>query len=145
MVGWHQLGPRKNLTSCPGLVDHYNKYPASVRFSIDASPSERVKLISRFARNSTDRSWVYRIVTTFFILLSEFGQAAKRSCRNLCMAAFQYQVPIHRGCGGKTGHERDLKGAMHRHETFAKPGIFEVSRSIERLTRIGRVPRLTST
>jgi hypothetical protein len=22
-VGWRQLGPKKNLTSCPGLVDHY--------------------------------------------------------------------------------------------------------------------------
>ncbi|WP_408980957.1 hypothetical protein [Pseudomonas sp. B21-040] len=23
-MGWRQRGPRKNLTSCPGLVDHYN-------------------------------------------------------------------------------------------------------------------------
>ncbi|WP_447652528.1 hypothetical protein [Pseudomonas abietaniphila] len=23
-MGWPQRGPRKNLTSCPGLVDHYN-------------------------------------------------------------------------------------------------------------------------
>ena len=22
-MGWLQRGPRKNLTSCPGLVDHY--------------------------------------------------------------------------------------------------------------------------
>lgn len=22
-MGWHQRGPRKNLTSCPGIVDHY--------------------------------------------------------------------------------------------------------------------------
>jgi hypothetical protein len=24
-MGWLQRGPRKNLTSCPGLVDHYNE------------------------------------------------------------------------------------------------------------------------
>ncbi|MGA3823313.1 DUF6392 family protein, partial [Pseudomonas chlororaphis] len=24
-MGWPQLRPRKNLTSCPGLVDHYNQ------------------------------------------------------------------------------------------------------------------------
>jgi ABC-type glucose/galactose transport system permease subunit len=23
-MGWPRLRPRKNLTSCPGLVDHYN-------------------------------------------------------------------------------------------------------------------------
>jgi hypothetical protein len=23
MVRWGQLGPKKNFTSCPGLVDHY--------------------------------------------------------------------------------------------------------------------------
>jgi len=26
-VGWRQLGPKKNLTSCPGLVDHYTGPP----------------------------------------------------------------------------------------------------------------------
>ncbi len=25
-MGWRQLGPKKNLTSCPGLVDHYTAY-----------------------------------------------------------------------------------------------------------------------
>jgi putative transposase len=24
--GWRQLGPKKNLTSCPGLVDHYSLF-----------------------------------------------------------------------------------------------------------------------
>ncbi|WP_310271337.1 hypothetical protein, partial [Pseudomonas sp. 3296] len=28
-VGWRQLGPKKNLTSCPGLVDHYTSPPDS--------------------------------------------------------------------------------------------------------------------
>ena len=27
MVGCHRLRPRKNLTSCPGLVDHYRRPP----------------------------------------------------------------------------------------------------------------------
>ena len=36
-MGWRQLRPRKNLTSCPGLVDHYNPSyvkiaPASTAF-----------------------------------------------------------------------------------------------------------------
>lgn len=25
-MGWRQLGPKKNLKLCPGLVDHYNCY-----------------------------------------------------------------------------------------------------------------------
>jgi transposase InsO family protein len=32
-VGWRQLGPRKNLTSCPGLVEHCTSgYPANRSF-----------------------------------------------------------------------------------------------------------------
>ncbi|WP_422766079.1 hypothetical protein [Pseudomonas hefeiensis] len=32
-MGWRRLGPRKNLTSCPGLVDHYTFVDAQVRLT----------------------------------------------------------------------------------------------------------------
>ncbi|KPX77599.1 hypothetical protein ALO59_200015 [Pseudomonas amygdali pv. mellea] len=31
MMDWHPLSTRKNLTSCPGSVDHYNPRPSVLR------------------------------------------------------------------------------------------------------------------